>query len=141
MGKTLVEMAAEIVQAQAGQARMTPDEIVDALSKTYEALKSVKQKEEQLAEEPAVEKKGVQGKASIQRNKVICLECGKEFKQLSKRHLASHGLTAREYKKKHGIPLGQALTSKDLSAKRRKVAKEKGLGQRLAQARRKRAKG
>ena len=140
MDKTLVEMAAEIVQAQAGQTSMTPEEIVDALSKTYEGLKSVKAREEGLAEEPAVEKKAVQGKAYIQRDKVICLECGKEFRQIAKSHLGSHGLTPKEYKKKHGIPLGQALVAKDLSAKRRKVAKEKGLGQRLGKVRRKRAK-
>ena len=140
MAKTLVEMAAEIVHAQAEHTRMTPEEIVHALSKTYEALRTVKQKEEGLVEEPAVQKKGVQGKASIQKGRVICLECGREFKQLGKSHLASHDLTAKEYKKKHGIPLGEALTSKDLSAKRRKVAKEKGLGQELAKARKKRAK-
>ena len=140
MEKTLVEMAAEIVQAQAGQTSMTPEEIVDALSKTYEGLKSVKAKEEELAEEPPVDKKAVKGKASIQREKVICLECDREFRQLAKSHLSSHGLTSKDYKKKHDIPLGQALTSKDLSAKRRKVAKEKGLGQRLANARKKRAK-
>ena len=57
-----------------------------------------------------------------------CVECGKRFKQVSKSHLTSHGLTPKEYKEKHGISLGQALVSKDLSAKRRKVAKEKGLG-------------
>ena len=90
--------------------------------------------------QPAVEKKAVQGKASIQKGKVICLECGRQFRQLGKSHLTSHGLTAKEYKKKHGVPLGQALTSKDLSAKRRKVAKEKGLGQKLAKTREKRAK-
>ena len=140
MGKTLVEMAAEIVQAQAGQTSMTPEEIVDALSKTYEALKSVKAKEEQLGEEPAVEKKAVQGKASIQRDKVICLECGREFRQLAKSHLGSHSLTPEEYKEKHGIPPGQALISKDLSAKRRKVAREKGFGEKLARGRKKRAK-
>jgi predicted transcriptional regulator len=141
MDKTLVEMAAEIVQAQAEHTRMTPDEIVNALSKTYEALRSVKQKEEELPEEPGVQKKTIEGKASIQKGRVICLECGREFKQLGKSHLASHNLTAKEYKKKHGIPLGQALTSKDLSAKRRKVAKAKGLGQRLAEGRKKRAGG
>jgi len=140
MEKTLVEMAAEIVQAQAGQTRMTPEEIARALQKTYEGLKSLKAREEGLAEEPAVEKKAVQGKASILKGKVICLECGREFKQLGEFHLTSHGLTPKEYKKKHGIPLGQALISKDLSAKRRRVAKEKGLGQRLAKARKKRAK-
>ena len=140
MEKTLVEMAAEIVRAQAGQTRMTPDEIAEALNKTYEALKSVKAKEEQVAEEPAVAREAVEGKASIQKNKVICLECDREFKQLSKSHLSSHGLTLNEYKEKHGIPLGQALISKDLSAKRRKVAKEIGLGKRLVRARKKRAK-
>lgn len=140
MEKTLVEMAAEIVEAQAGQTEMTPEEIVDALSKTYEGLKSVKAKEEQVAEEPTVARGAVEGKASIQKGRVICLECGKEFKQLSKKHLASHGLTAREYKEKHEIALGQALVSKDLSAKRRKVAKEKGLGQGLANAGKGRAK-
>jgi predicted transcriptional regulator len=139
MAKTLVEMAAEIVTAQAGQTPMTPDEIAGALNKSYEALKSLKAKEGGLPGEPALEKKPVQGKGAIQKEKVICLECGREFRQLSKRHLASHGLTPREYKEKHGIPLGQALVSKDLSAKRRKVAKEKGLGQRLAKARKKRA--
>lgn len=140
MAKTLVEMAAEIVQAQAGQTRMTPDEIARALSKTYESLKSVKAKEEQVAEEPKVEKEKVEGEASIQREKIICLECRREFRQLGKSHLTSHGLTPNEYRKKHGIPPGQALISKDLSAKRRKVAKEIGFGKKLAKARKKRAK-
>jgi predicted transcriptional regulator len=140
MEKTVVEMAAEIVQVQAGQTRMTPDEIAQALNKTYEALKSLEAKEEEVPEEPRIERKEVEGKASIQRNKITCLECGKEFKQLSKSHLSSHGLTAKEYKEKHGIALGQALVSKDLSAKRRKVAKEKGLGKKLAKGRKKRAK-
>ena len=139
MAKTLVEMAAEIVQAQAGQTEMTPAEIAEALNKTYEALRSVEAKEE-LAEKPTARGKAVEGKASIQRNKIICLECRKEFQQLSKSHLSSHGLTPEDYKKKHGIPPGQALVSLDLSAKRRKVAIEKGLGQRLAKAKKKRAK-
>lgn len=140
MAKTLVEMTAEIVRAQAGQGAMTPDEIARALNKTYEALKIVGAKQEEAAEEPRVEKKEVEGKASIQRNKVICLECGKEFTQLSKSHLRSHALTPKDYKEKHGIPPGQALIAKNLSAKRRKVAKDKGLGKKLAKERKKRAK-
>lgn len=139
MAKTLVEMAAEIVTAQAGQTEMAPEEITHALNKTYEALKSVKAREQELAEEPAAEKETVEGKGSIQEDKVICLECGKEFKQLSKRHLTFHGLTAKEYKEKHGIPVAQALVAKDLSAKRRKAAKGKGLGKKLARARKGRA--
>ena len=97
MAKTLVEMAAEIVTVQAGQTPMTPDEIAGALNKSYEALKGLKAKEGELPGEPAAEKKPVQGKASIQKGRVICLECGREFRQLGKSHLASHGLTAKEY--------------------------------------------
>ncbi|MGD9818168.1 MAG: MucR family transcriptional regulator, partial [Desulfomonilaceae bacterium] len=37
-------------------------------------------------------------KKSIQRNKVVCLECGQEFKMLSPKHLKSHGLTGKEYR-------------------------------------------
>ena len=134
MAKTLVEMAAEIIQAQASYSRMTTEEMAAALNKTFEALKAIKDKEEGLAEEVAEEK--ISPKESIQRNKVICLECGKEFKQITKAHLSGHGLTAKEYKQKYGIPMKQALAARNLSAKRRKVAKKLGLGERLAKARR-----
>ena len=141
MEKSLVEMAAEIIQAQASQSRMTPDEITEGLQKTYEALKRIQSHEQGTPMESAQEKgPKMEAPASIQKNKIICLECAKEFKQLSKSHLGSHGLTPRTYKQKHGIPLGQALTAKSLSARRRKMAKERGLGEKLAQARKKRAK-
>lgn len=140
MAKSLVEMAAEIVQAQAKVTRMSAEEIGDALNKSYEALSGLKASEEAVEPVEVPVKKRVEGKASIQRAKVVCLECGKDFKQLSKRHLGSHGLTAKDYKKKHGIPLGQALVAKSLSAQRSKVAREKGLGKKLAEARKRKAK-
>jgi hypothetical protein len=71
---------------------------------------------------------------SIQRNKVICLECGKEFKQLTGRHLALHGLEPKAYKEKYEIPLRQALSARTLSARRRKVVKEEGPRERLKKA-------
>jgi predicted transcriptional regulator len=74
---------------------------------------------------------------SIQRNRVICLECQKEFKLLSNRHLALHGMNSREYKLKYGLPLRQALSAKSLTLARRKIAKEKGLGEKLVAHRRK----
>jgi predicted transcriptional regulator len=73
---------------------------------------------------------------SIQRNRVICLECHKEFKLLSNRHLSQHNLTSRAYKLKYGLPLRQALSAKALTLTRRKIAKEKGLGAKLVAHRR-----
>ena len=73
--------------------------------------------------------------ASIQRTKVIDLETGQEFKIITNRHLKKLGLTTKEYKKKWGIPLSQPLSSKSLTAKRRKLAKERDLGEMLKKAR------
>jgi predicted transcriptional regulator len=128
----ILTLVSEMVKAQASQADMTPDDMAEGVKKVYRALKWVQAQEEkadQSAEEPKMS-----GPSSIQRNKVVCLECGKEFKQLSAKHLALHGTDRREYKKKHGIPLRQALSSKSLSAQRRKVAKEKELGKKQAKA-------
>lgn len=69
---------------------------------------------------------------SIQRDQVICLECHKAFKLLSNRHLALHQLTPRSYKHKHGIRMTQALSARTLSTRRRKRAKELGMGTQLA---------
>jgi predicted transcriptional regulator len=143
MAKKLTEMAAEIVAAQAGVTRMSADELSEALTKTYQSLKRIKDLEEGVATGislPGGAPVGMEPKASIQRNKIICLECGKEFKQLSRSHLKSHGLTPKEYKQKHNLKASQALTAKSLSAKRRKTAKERGLGEKLAAARKSRRK-
>jgi predicted transcriptional regulator len=140
MAKSLTEMAADIVKGVAGVARMSGEELSNALMKVYDSLREMQDREEgRLKEvsEPRVEAAAVEPQASIQRNKIICLECGKAFKQLSRSHLATHNLTPKEYKKKHGLKASQALTSKTLSAKRRKTAKERGLGDKLAAARKK----
>jgi predicted transcriptional regulator len=144
MAKTLVEMAAEIVTAQASNTQMSSEEISDTLRKLFLTLKDIKDKEDGIFttfEVASMEKGhiGIEPKDSIQRNKIICLECGKEFKQLSKSHLKIHNLTPKDYKKKHGLRTSQALVAKSLTAKRRKLAKEKKLGSKLAEYRRKKA--
>lgn len=68
---------------------------------------------------------------SIQEEKIICLECGLEFKQISHTHLAKHGMTPKDYRKKYHLPAKQALTARSLSEKRKRKAVEIGLGSRL----------
>ena len=68
---------------------------------------------------------------SIQKNKIVCLECGEEFKMLSPKHLRSHGLTGREYRKKWGFTLRQPLCAKALSERRKKAGKDRGLPENL----------
>jgi predicted transcriptional regulator len=142
MNKKLLELAAELVQAQASNARMSAEEIETALMRTYNTLlkMQVAEQEGKSVEIAAIPGEGAEEAAatqaldpskSIQKSKVVCLECGAEFKQLTANHLRSHQLTPREYKRKWGFPLKQPLTAKLLTASRSRSAKKRGLPPKL----------
>ena len=137
MAKLLIELASGITAAQASHTPMTSAEISDEVRYIYKVLQELRTLEANIPtseQEPA--SPPMRALDTIQRNQVICLECNKSFKLLSNRHLALHGLTARNYKVKYGLPLRQPLSAKSLSQMRRKIAKEKGLGAKLAEFRR-----
>ncbi|RMD65322.1 transcriptional regulator [Candidatus Parcubacteria bacterium] len=138
MPKSLVEMASEIIAAQASHSPMSPEEISEGVKKVFEVLQRLQALETRMASSSEGESAALRLNPleSIQRNRVICLECHKDFKLLSNRHLALHGLTSRDYKLKYGIPLRQALSAKTLTQTRRRIAKEKGLGAKLVAHRR-----
>ncbi len=132
MGKTLVEMTAEIIQSQIGKREMTTDEVTLALKDTFQTLSKLQESE--LSEKPIdgeQVKPALSPEKSIKRHKVICLECGQEFKMISSKHLMTHGLTMKEYRKKYGFRMRQPLCAKSLSERRSKAGKERGLPQNL----------
>ena len=136
MSKSLVEMAAELVQSQCASKSMTTEEIAQSLQTTFNALQTL-----QIDEAKGTSAEGGIGQGpamspekSIQKNKIVCLECGQEFKMLSPKHLRSHGLTGREYKKKYGFSLRQPLCAKALSDRRKKAGKARGLPENLRKA-------
>jgi len=142
MAKSLVEMTAEIIQSQITSKQMTTEEIKVALNDTFQTLKCL-QGMEATATEPEVEQESlvsVDPKKSIQKNKIVCLECGQEFKMLSPKHLKSHGLTSKEYRKKFGFSARQPLCAKVLSEKRSQSGKDRGLPENLRKAIEKRTK-
>jgi predicted transcriptional regulator len=141
MGKTLVEMAADIIQSQCSSTSMTTEEIGLSLQNTFKTLQDLQSVEIQASQE-GITDPGAKTKAglalspekSLQKNKVICLECGQEFKMLSPKHLKSHGLTSREYRVKYGFSLRQPLCAKSLSDKRKQAGKARGLPDNLRKA-------
>jgi predicted transcriptional regulator len=146
MGKSIVEMAAEIVQSQCSTKNMSTDEITYALQSTFKALQVLQSEEistgptgvaagmapppEEVGQKPAI----TSPEKSIQKNKIICLECGQEFRMLSPKHLRSHELTGREYREKYGFSLRQPLCARALSERRKKAGKERGLPDNLKKA-------
>lgn len=137
MSKTLVEMTAEIIQSQISSKQMSTEELKTALNETFQALKALQDAEsscECTDPEAGTTAPTVDPKKSIQKNKVICLECGQEFKMLSPKHLKSHGLDSKEYRKKYGFSARQPLCAKALSEKRSSSGKERGIPDNLKKA-------
>jgi predicted transcriptional regulator len=103
--------------------------MVESLRTVFQTLQDMQR---EGGSETGVDAVSPDPQTSIQRNQVICLECHKAFKLLSNRHLALHNLTPRAYKHKHGIRMTQALSARTLSTRRRKLAKDLGMGTQLA---------
>jgi predicted transcriptional regulator len=114
--------AMDIVKAQAKVRNMTEEEITSMVTRLSNQLKAIMEGESGEAgqkQEPAIDPK-----KSIREKSVICLECGKQFKSLGKRHLSLHGLTPEEYKKKWGYKKNTSLIAKSLARARRKKMQE-----------------
>lgn len=146
MTRKLFEIASDIVQAQASLGQMAPDDIQVALTKTFITLQKMKRAEEEgVALEQAKPVEEVQpeekptGKIkpsdSIQNDKIICLECRAEFRQLTAKHLLSHDLSPREYKRKYGFAMRTPLSARSLTKARSKAAKKRGLPENLVKYR------
>jgi len=139
MTKKLIEIASEIVNTQVSQAPMSAADIASSLRQVFSALQEL-QKAETVGTDITVtpemapeEKPALSPDKSILENKVICLECGAEMKQLTAKHLSSHGLGQKEYKKKYGFSQRTPLSAKSLTKARSKAAKKRGLPEKLKQ--------
>lgn len=120
--------ALEIAKAQASVRVMKEEEIAAFVHKVAQGIRAVAESEqpvEQNREEMALE-----GRKSVKEKSVTCLECGKNFKVLTKRHLAIHGMSTDNYREKWGLKKGTALVSKALQRERRKKMNDMKLWER-----------
>ncbi len=115
-----IKQALEIVKAQASVRNMTEEEITSMVKSLADQLKGLVEGKDAKGEEEEQQQPAVDPKKAIREKSVVCLECGKSFRILTKRHLKSHGLTPEEYKKKWGYKKTQSLIAKSLARERRK---------------------
>ena len=141
MPKKLIEITTEIVQTQVSLTSMSASDIASSLRQVFRTLREMQKAEAgeiELApdagvagEAPTEDKPVLSPANSIQNDKVICLECGAEMRQLTSKHLVSHGMNQKEYKKKYGFAMRTPLAAKSLSKARSKAAKKRGLPEKL----------
>jgi len=131
---TLVEIAAQLVSSHASNTPMTSDELLAEITKVHNALKNLEAGQAiETEEEP---KPSLSLKEAFKKNEVVCLICGKGgFKTLARHLSTAHGMKPGAYKKQFGIPSKQALSAKNYSETRRKMAQDRGLADNLAKAR------
>ncbi len=116
-----LKQALEIVKAQASVRVMSEEEITSMVRTLAASLKMLENApfEKEEANEPAM----LPAK-SIKEKSVTCLECGKAFKMITRKHLAAHDLDAETYREKWGLKKNIPLVCKELQRERRKKMKE-----------------
>ncbi len=117
--------ALELVKCQAAVREMTTDEMTTMVQKLCCGLKALSEGESAIMNEPAIDPS-----KAIKENSIVCVECGKILKVITKKHLAEHGLTPESYREKYGYKKGTALVCKGLQRERRKLMKEMRLWER-----------
>jgi predicted transcriptional regulator len=114
--------ALEIVRAQASVRNMTEEEITSMVRRLAESIRAIAEGTLPAAE--AGTTSAADPKKAVREKSIICLESGKSFKILTKKHLAKFGLTPDEYRAKWGYPKNMPLVCKELQRERRKKMKD-----------------
>lgn len=141
MATEVLKLTAQIVISHASMSELTPKELVEEIKEIYSVLSSLEAGEAvpEVApgvpgrgkEEVVVKKPSVPLDEIVKDKYVLCLECGKRMRTLKAHLRKAHHLAPAEYFRRYGLdPKKFPLVCKEYSEQRRKLAKEKGLGER-----------
>lgn len=121
----------KIIASYVSHHNVAPEQIPELINSVHRTFDSLGKP----AEPQAVLTPAVPIRRSVQRDAVVCLECGWKGKML-RRHLSTrHGLTGEEYLRRWNLPSDHPLTAPTYSEQRSALAKELGLGRGSRQAR------
>lgn len=118
-------LTAEIVAAYARRNQIATDQLASLISTVHRALANLgKPETETLAER----KPAVSARQSVQRDYVVCMDCGWRGKMLRRHLTAAHGLTIDEYRARWHLKPDHPVTAPGYSERRSTMAKQIGLG-------------
>ena len=118
------QLVTKIIASYVSHHNVAPEQIPDLISSVHRTIDNLGKP----AEPQGVLVPAVPVRRSVQRDAVVCLECGWKGKML-RRHLSTrHGLTGDQYLKRWSLPSDHPLTAPTYSEQRSSLAKELGLG-------------
>jgi len=129
-------MAAEIVAAYASRNQMAQGELPGLIQSVHGTLSGLAGGTGNTGAEAAAEAPpapAVPIDASVSKDAIICLDCGKSFKTL-KRHLSTeHNLSPADYRARWQLSKDYPLVAPSYSKRRAATAKKIGLGRKPKQ--------
>ncbi len=128
---TLVTLTTDITAAYVSNNQVGADMVGRLVTSIHGALSSLGQQEaDDDGPEPAVSVR-----ASIKRDHIVCLVCGKKLKAL-KRHLrVQHEMQPQDYREAYNLPSDYPMISREYAERRSDFAKKIGLGRQPGQKR------
>jgi predicted transcriptional regulator len=141
MATEVLKLTAQIVISHSSMSELTPKELVDEIKEIYSVLSALERGEammeaaaaaaEKVPEAEVVKKPPIPLDEIVKEKYVVCLECGKKMRTLKAHLRKAHQLAPAEYFRRYNLdPKKYPLVCKEYSEQRRKLAKEKGLGER-----------
>ena len=141
MATEALKLTAQIVISHASMSELTPKELVDEIKDIFNVLTTIETAEALLEAAGAVPEAGpvaavlkkppIPLDEIVKEKYVVCLECGKKMRTLKAHLRKAHQLAPVEYFRRYSLdPKKYPLVCKEYSEQRRKLAKEKGLGER-----------
>lgn len=125
----LIAAAAEIVAAFVTRNPIGAEQLPGLIQQTIAALATTGRTQQPQAEAPSSPPEpAVPIKNSVSRERITCLEDGKQFKSL-KRHLRTdHDLTPDQYRSRWGLAKDYPMSAPAYSEQRSSLARQMGLG-------------
>ena len=137
MKETLITLTSDIVAAHVSNNSVAVEDVPTLITSVFGALAGLggPAAVPEARPEPAVSIR-----ASVKKDHITCLDCGKKMKML-KRHLSTeHGMTPDDYRARWDLGADYPLVAPAYAETRRTLAKKIGLGRKPGQRRGRRKK-
>ncbi|MGB3378212.1 MAG: MucR family transcriptional regulator [Allopontixanthobacter sediminis] len=132
MSETLITLASDIVAAHVSNNSLSADEVPALITNVYNALAGLGHEVEQAEERP---EPAVSVRASVKRDHVVCLDCGKKMKMLKRHLMTEHDMTPDDYRARWDLGTDYPMVAPAYAETRRDLAKKIGLGRKPGQKR------
>lgn len=138
----ILQMTADIVASHASINEMRQEDLLGEIEKVFGKLASLANHSGDSCEATEAASEGerplapaVPLAAAFGSDKVFCMVCGKGMKTLKRHLFSAHGMKPGQYRREFGIAPGTPLVAKNYSDKRKGMAKNQDLAERLVKAR------